>query len=88
MAFMMASSYMALLSLILFIMMYIDKRRAKRKEWRISEKTLMTLAVFGGACGGIVGMYVFRHKTKHPLFTFGFSLLAVIQIFMLVQLYR
>lgn len=67
--------------------MYIDKERAKKREWRISEKTLMTLALFGGACGGVLGMYLFRHKTKHNSFAFGFPLMAAVHLFMLVQLY-
>lgn len=87
MAFIAASSYIAVISLILCIFMYVDKERAKKKEWRISEKTLMTLATVGGACGGVLGMYLFRHKTKHNKFAFGFPILAAIHIYILVQLY-
>ncbi|NLY80978.1 MAG: DUF1294 domain-containing protein [Lysinibacillus sp.] len=72
--------YIIALSVISFILMGIDKSRAKNNKWRISEKTLFTLAIVGGACGGLVGMYVFRHKTKHARFTFGFPLLAMIHI--------
>jgi uncharacterized membrane protein YsdA (DUF1294 family) len=82
-----AITYVAIVSLILCIYMYIDKERAKKKEWRISERTLFMLAVFGGAIGGVLGMYLFRHKTQNNKFAFGFPLLAAIQIFLIVQLY-
>lgn len=83
-----ALSYVAIVSFILCIYMYIDKQRAIKKEWRISEKTLLTLGLFGGAIGGVLGMYLFRHKTKHNAFAFGFPLMAAIHIFLLVQLFQ
>ena len=78
-------SYIAIVSLILCILMYVDKERAIKKEWRISEKTLLILGFFGGAIGGVLGMYLFRHKTKHNAFAFGFPILAAIQIYIIVQ---
>lgn len=83
-----ALSYVAIVSLILCVYMYIDKERAKNKEWRISEKTLLTLGFVGGALGGVLGMYLFRHKTKHNAFAFGYPLLGAIHIFLLVQLFN
>lgn len=80
-------AYLAVMSIILCIFMYIDKSRAKNHEWRISEKSLFTLAILGGACGGVLGMYLFRHKTKHNSFAFGFPLLAAIQIFIVVRVF-
>ncbi|MFY3790452.1 DUF1294 domain-containing protein [Ureibacillus sp. MALMAid1270] len=74
-------------SIILLILMGLDKSKAKKKEWRISERTLFTIAIFGGACGGVLGMYFFRHKTKHNSFAFGFPLLAAIHVFLLVRTY-
>ncbi len=76
----MVFGWLLLASLILFIMMGIDKQRAVRHKWRISEKTLFLTAFFGGAVGGTVGMYYFRHKTKHSLFQFGFPILTILQI--------
>lgn len=73
--------YVALMSIILFIMMGMDKSKAKKKEWRIAEKTLFTIAVLGGATGGVIGMFFFHHKTKHTSFAFGFPILAGIQLF-------
>ena len=78
-------SYFAVMSIILCMFMYIDKSRAKNHEWRISEKSLFTLAILGGACGGVLGMYLFRHKTKHNSFAFGFPLLAAIHIYLIVR---
>lgn len=58
----------AVLSIIAFILYGVDKRRAKRGEWRIKEIVLLFFSFFGGAIGGILGMKVFRHKTKHAYF--------------------
>ena len=78
-------AYVIVLSLILLIFMYTDKQKAVKQQWRISEKTLFSLAIFGGAIGGVLGMYLFRHKTKHNSFAFGFPLLAAVHVFILVQ---
>lgn len=86
MAFTIVGSYVAIVSIILCLLMFNDKERAKHKQWRISEKTLMTWAIVGGACGGVLGMYLFHHKTKHNKFVFGFPILAAIQIVILVKL--
>ena len=87
MAFTAAGAYVAFMSVVLGVLMYIDKQRAIKKEWRISEKSLFTLAIAGGAIGGVLGMYLCRHKTKHNNFAFGFPLLAAVHVFLLVQLY-
>ncbi|MGE7915403.1 DUF1294 domain-containing protein [Lysinibacillus xylanilyticus] len=79
--------YMAVVSIVLLVMMGLDKSKAKKHEWRIAERTLFTLAIAGGAVGGVLGMYLFRHKTRHNSFAFGFPLLAAIQIFILVQIW-
>ena len=78
-------SYVAIVSLILCVFMYVDKERAIKKEWRISEKTLLILGFFGGAIGGVLGMYLFRHKTRHNAFAFGCPLMAAVHIYLIVQ---
>ena len=78
-------AYIAVMSIILCIFMYVDKSRARNHEWRISEKSLFTLAILGGACGGVLGMYLFRHKTRHNSFAFGFPIIAAIQVFIVVR---
>jgi len=72
--------YLLLVNGTAFLLMGIDKGRAKREAWRISEKTLFLPAVLGGALGGILGMRLFRHKTKHWYFRFGFPLLLIAQL--------
>ena len=68
------------MSIALFILMGIDKRAARKGRRRIPEKRLFAFAVLGGAIGGTLGMYAFRHKTKHWYFKIGFPAIAVIQI--------
>ena len=69
-----------LMNLIGFVIMGMDKSRAKKHEYRISERSLWTIALFGGAIGATAGMKIYRHKTKHTSFKIGFPLLAIIQI--------
>ena len=61
--------YIALFSVITFVAYGIDKVKAKAFAWRTPEKTLLALSFFGGAIGGLLGMKIFRHKTKHWYFT-------------------
>lgn len=72
--------YIASTNILLFTLMSIDKQKAKLNQWRISEKTLFILALIGGSIGGILGMYTFRHKTKHLKFTLGFPAIVLFQI--------
>ena len=76
--------YIALMSVVLLVMMKADKERARRNQYRISEKTLWMTAILGGAIGGVIGMQLFRHKTKHLSFRFGFPLLALLDVSVLV----
>ncbi|QTN00032.1 DUF1294 domain-containing protein [Sediminibacillus dalangtanensis] len=68
-----------------WILMGIDKRRAVKHQWRISEKTLWIGALIGGAAGGIAGMYTFRHKTRHFRFKLGMPVLFIIHLYLIVQ---
>ncbi len=78
---------MAVMSVFLFAMMGLDKAKARRGKWRVSEKTLFVFALLGGALGGTAGMFLFRHKTKHRTFRLGFPLLAAAQLALLAWLY-
>lgn len=69
-----------LMSLLTLILMALDKSYAKSRTRRIPEKTLFLFAALFGAPGGVLGMQLFRHKTKHSYFAIGFPLLAVVQI--------
>lgn len=72
--------WFVIMSAVLFVMMGIDKKKAKAGAWRIPEARLFLFAFLGGAIGGCIGMRVFRHKTKHMLFKIGFPLIALMQI--------
>ncbi len=74
-------------NILLFILMGLDKSFAVKKKRRISEKTLLTISLFGGSLGGIIGMLVFRHKTKKNKFiiTFMFSLIVWIYILLYIK---
>ena len=63
-----------------FVLMFSDKRRAARGRWRIRERTLFLVAVFGGSLGSILGMCLFHHKTKHWYFILGMPLIFLIQL--------
>ena len=69
-----------------FLLMLADKLRAKRSAWRIPESTLMTVAFIGGSIGAIAGMYLARHKTRHPKFFIGLPAILVMQIAAIILL--
>lgn len=71
---------LAAVNVAAFAAMGIDKARAKAGAWRIPEATLFLLAVLGGSVGGILGMQMFRHKTRHKTFTVGFPAILVCQL--------
>lgn len=75
--------YVILVNIAGFLMMGADKAKAKRKAWRISEKTLFLCSLLGGSIGTWMGMYVFRHKTKHWYFVIGMPLICIIQLVLL-----
>ena len=78
--------YFAAVNLIAFFLMGIDKRKAIKRTFRIPEATLFIVALIGGSIGSIIGMQVFRHKTRHWYFVFGMPAILVVQIALLVFL--
>ena len=78
--------WLALMSLLLFVTMGADKRRARQGLRRVPEARLFALALIGGAGGGWLGMYAFRHKTRHGKFIVGFPLIALVQLGLCVYL--
>ena len=72
--------YLLLINAIGFLLMLVDKYKAKRNLWRIPEATLMGVAAIGGSIGAITGMNLFRHKTKHPKFYIGLPVILALQI--------
>ena len=67
-------------NLVGFVLMGLDKWKAKRGAWRIPEKTLFLTALLGGTVGAMGGMRCFRHKTRHWQFRYGLPLLLVLQL--------
>ncbi len=78
--------YFTIINLISFICYGIDKSRARRSRWRLSEGSLISLAIFGGSVGSLLGMYIFRHKTQKPRFSIGIPVILVLQILLLTAI--
>lgn len=76
--------YLVIINLVGFIAMAIDKRRAKKGEWRIKEGSLFIITLLGGGIGTIAGMYGFRHKTKKLKFTVGLPTIFIVEIIIIV----
>lgn len=82
--------YLIVINIIGFSLMYIDKKRAIKNNWRIKERTLICVSIIGGSIGALVGMKLFRHKTKHPKFSYGIPVIIASQIiiYVLILLYK
>lgn len=76
--------YIVLINLIGFVLMYIDKNRAIKNQWRIPEKVLFGTAIAFGSVGIHYGMKRFRHKTKHKSFVIGIPAIQLMQVLLLV----
>ncbi len=72
--------YLIAINILSFVLMGLDKSKARRGAWRVPEKTLFLAAVVGGSVGAIAGMYVFRHKTKHLRFVIGLPVILLLQL--------
>lgn len=72
--------YLLIINAIGFLLMLVDKQKAKKKLWRIPESTLLTAAALGGSVGCLMGMYTVRHKTKHRKFTLGIPAILAAQL--------
>lgn len=74
------------INLVTFAVYGADKRRARRGAWRVPEKTLFLLPLLGGSVGALLGMRVFRHKTKHWCFVWGVPAILLAQLALAVWL--
>lgn len=72
--------YLLIINAIGFVLMLVDKHKARKNLWRIPESTLMSAAALGGSIGCLIGMYTVRHKTRHLKFTLGIPLILAAQI--------
>ena len=79
--------YLCIINVVSLIFMLVDKQKAVNHRWRIPEKTLLTLCAIGGSLGGLLGMQLFRHKTRHPAFSIGIPVMLVIHIVLIYLVY-
>ena len=75
--------YLIVINIVTFLVYGIDKWKAKQGSWRISEATLLILAVIGGSIGALLGMKIWHHKTMHKKFKYGLPLILIIQIILI-----
>ena len=78
--------YLLLINAAAFVLMRADKVKARKNRWRIPERTLIGSALLGGSIGALLGMYTFRHKTRHLKFTLGVPAILIAQIALAVFL--
>mgnify|MGYP006352486627 CR=1 FL=1 len=79
--------YLFAINIVSFFLYGIDKYKAKKNKWRISEATLLMIAVIGGSIGAWVGMRIWHHKTMHKKFQYGIPTIIIMQIALVVYLY-
>lgn len=78
--------YGAAINLLGLICFGVDKQRARKGRWRIPERRLIGIAALGGSLGCLLGMYCFRHKTRHLKFTLGVPLILGVQVLLIAAL--
>lgn len=85
---MIAIIYLVVINIIGIAIVKIDKDRAKKKQWRIRERTIFLIAILGGTIGVYYGMQQFRHKTKHLSFVIGIPFIFVVQMVVAILIYK
>jgi len=83
-----ALAWLAIINGVAFVMYGVDKYKSMHHKWRIPENTLLLLALAGGSMGAMLGMQVFRHKTKHLKFKYGVPLIFLAQIVVFLYVLR
>ena len=79
-----AAIVLVVMNIAAYVLMGVDKKRAKAGTWRIPEKTLFLVTGLFGGLGGTLGMFLLRHKTKHWYFRLGFPAMLIAQVILLV----
>ena len=79
--------YLLAVNITSFLLYGIDKFKAKKNLWRISEATLLTMAAIGGSIGAWVGMRIWHHKTMHKKFKYGIPIIIIMQVALAVYLH-
>ena len=78
--------YLLAVNIVTFLLYSIDKYKAKKGKWRISEATLLTMAAIGGSIGAWAGMRLWHHKTMHKKFKYGIPVIIILQVALAVYL--
>ena len=78
--------YLLAVNITTFLVYGIDKYKAKKERWRISEATLLLMAVIGGSIGAWAGMRLWHHKTMHKKFKYGIPIIIIMQVALAVYL--
>lgn len=78
--------YLLIINLLGFLAMFIDKKKAQKGRWRISEHALFMFDWLGGGIGTITGMYIFRHKTQKKKFTIGMPIILILEVIFLIYM--
>ena len=78
--------YLLTINIFTMYTFFLDKSKAKNHKWRIKERTLFLLSIMGGSLGALLGMKLFKHKTKHWYFKYGIPAILVIQIALMIYL--
>lgn len=78
--------YFVVVNFLSILMFFIDKKKAEKNLWRISEKALILVSILGGSVGALIGMYTFKHKTKKLKFTVGIPVILILQIVLIIYL--
>ena len=79
--------YLLAINIVSFFLYGIDKYKAKKGKWRISEATLLMIAVIGGSIGAWAGMRLWHHKTMHKKFKYGIPIIIILQVCLVVYLH-
>ena len=79
--------YLAAINVITFLIYGIDKWKAQKQKWRISESTLLILAVIGGSVGAWIGMKTWHHKSLHKKFKYGIPFILTLQLALMIYLH-
>ena len=80
--------YLLAVNIATFFLYGIDKYKAKKNQWRISEATLLTMAAIGGSIGAWTGMRIWHHKTMHKKFKYGIPLIIILQVALVAYLHK
>ena len=80
--------YLIVINVIAFLLYGIDKEKARKGKWRISEKELILVAVIGGSVGAFFGMHFFHHKTRHWYFRYGIPAIVILQVILVTVLQK